>query len=92
VFEHFVIPPQPRDNPLEAVGHWTGGTGEYHNLQGSFVLTGIVLPTIGDGIIQVAGQKRGRYTIEGKDQAQVPSKNRVPAVASPTSPRSGQAW
>jgi hypothetical protein len=91
VFEHFVIPPQPRDNPLEAAGHWTGGTGEYHNLQGGFVLTGIVLPMISDGIIQVAGLKRGRYTIEGKDQAQVPSKSQAPAVTKQTPPRSGEA-
>jgi hypothetical protein len=68
VFEQFVIPPQPQDNPLQAAGHWTGGTGKYQHLQGGFVLTGIVLPTIANGIIQVAGRKQGRYTLEDKDQ------------------------
>jgi hypothetical protein len=85
VFEHFVIPPQPRDNHLQAAGHWTGGAGKYHDLQGGFVLTGIVLLMIGDSIIQVAGQNHGQYTIEGKDQTQVPAENRVPPAAGQSS-------
>jgi hypothetical protein len=90
VFEHFVIPPQSRDHPLQAAGHWTGGTGKYHDLQGDFVLTGIVLPTIGDGIIQVAGQKHGQYTIEGKDETQVPAENRAPPAADQSPASRGQ--
>jgi hypothetical protein len=87
LFERFAIPLQSQDNPLEAAGHWTGGTGKYRNLQGGFVLTGVVLPTVVDGIIQVVGQKRGRYAIESGDQVQ--SQGQAPSVAN-QSP-SGQA-
>jgi hypothetical protein len=78
LFERFAIPLQSQDDPLEAAGHWTGGTGKYHNLQGGFVLTGVVLPTVADGIIQVVGQKRGRYAIESGDQAL--SQGQAPSV------------
>jgi hypothetical protein len=87
LFERFVIPLQSQDNPLEAAGHWTGGTGKYRNLQGGFVLTGVVLPTVADGIIQVVGQKRGRYAIEGEDQVQ--SQGQAPSAANQST--SGQA-
>ena len=87
LFERFAIPLQSQDNPLEAAGHWTGGTGKYRNLQGGFVLTGVVLPTVADGIIQVVGQKRGRYAIESGDQVQ--SQGQAPSVSN-QSP-SGQA-
>jgi hypothetical protein len=99
VFERFVIPPQPQDNPLQAAGHWTGGTGKYQHLQGGFVLTGILLPTIADGIIQVAGRKQGRYTLEDKDQTQAAPSGQASSAAVQSSSRAdqapsrtGQAW
>jgi hypothetical protein len=88
LFERFVIPLQSQDNPLEAAGHWTGGTGKYRDLQGGFVLTGLVLPTVADGIIQVVGQKRGRYAIEGEDQ--VLSQDQAPSSANQSPSRQGQ--
>jgi hypothetical protein len=87
VFECFVVPPQSQDNPLAAQGQWTGGTGKYEGLQGAFTLAGIVLPTINDDVIQIVGQKAGRYVLaRAQVQAQPPS-----APASGTSQPPGHA-
>jgi hypothetical protein len=69
-FEHFVIPLQSRDTPLQANGIWTGGTGKYDGLQGAFVLSGIILPTANENVIQIVGMKAGRYAL---NQSQVMS-------------------
>jgi hypothetical protein len=86
VFERFVVPLQSRDNPLQAEGRWIGGTGKYDSLQGGFILAGLVLPTIDDSLIQLVGQKEGRYTLN-EAQAQVPMQS--PSQAQPPSATGG---
>jgi hypothetical protein len=91
VFEHFVIPPQPQGDPLKAAGHWTGGTGKYLNLDGGFVLTGLVLPALPDGIIRLAGQKQGRYTMEAGNQTEAPPQGQAPSSENQSQSGPGQA-
>jgi hypothetical protein len=86
VFEHFVVPVQAQDNPLQAEGRWVGGTGKYDGLQGGFVLAGIVLPTINDTLIQLVGQKVGRYTL---NEAQVQAPMQSPPQGGPPSATGG---
>jgi hypothetical protein len=84
VFERFVVPLQSQDNPLQAEGRWMGGTGKYDSLQGGFILAGVVLPTIDDTLIQLVGQKEGRYTLN-EAQAQVPPQS-PPQAQMPSAP------
>jgi hypothetical protein len=58
VFEHFVIPLQSQDNPLQANSVWTGGTGKYEGLQGAFPLSSIILPTTDENTSRSSGGRR----------------------------------
>jgi hypothetical protein len=91
VFEHFIIPPQSQDNPLQAQGQWIGGTGKYQGLQGGFVLAGFVLPAINDTVIQLVGQKHGRYTLT-QAQVQAPPQGQVPGASGSSSGSSQQPF
>jgi hypothetical protein len=80
VFEHFVIPLQSQDNPLQAKGVWTGGTGKYEGLQGEFILSGIILPATNNNIVQIVGRKAGRYALN-QSQVMAPMQPSPPGQA-----------
>jgi hypothetical protein len=64
IFEKYDYPVQAQGVNLKGTAEWTGGTGKFAGISGDVQLTNTRLSAMTDGITQVSGTKKGRYSFE----------------------------
>ncbi|GJE03968.1 hypothetical protein GMJLKIPL_5925 [Methylobacterium isbiliense] len=66
VYEKYSYPAQPLSPRAKGTGEWTGGTGKFAGLSGTFEITVTRPASMTEGATQAIGQKKGTYVIKDK--------------------------